>query len=293
MQTVYLAKPFSTVYEGYCKTKGIQPEIVTLPSGCKAFWMGKSTARNIVIYFHGGAYAQPGAIQHLEYWESVRGKLQADDESLAIFYLEYSLVPSATYPEQIGNGIEAIDHVINTLGRSPSNVMLSGDSAGGNLSIALLSHIMHPIDSLPKLDIGGPLKGIILISPWVSFHINYPSGKHNRYRDIFIAPTSVSRGSDYLAGKPTSEYAEPVTAPASWWKDAQVQGILAVAGGHELHRDSIIEWAERFKSVNPDKLTLVIGKNEAHIAPIIEPALGNKTETEMGKAIIAWMKSVL
>jgi hypothetical protein len=40
-------------------------------------------------------------------------------------------------------------------------------------------------------------------------------------------------------------------------------------------------------------LTFVIGKDEAHIAPIIEPVLGDNKETEMGKAIVAWLKSVL
>jgi hypothetical protein len=43
--------------------------------------------------------------------------------------------------------------------------------------------------------------------------------------------------------------------------------------------------------VNPDTTTYVVGKGEAHIAPIIEPLFGDKTETEQGKAINSFLKA--
>ena len=57
----YIAPPFQTVYEKYCKAQKVEPDIVTLKSGCEAFWIGEKTASNICIYFHGsylpGSYA--------------------------------------------------------------------------------------------------------------------------------------------------------------------------------------------------------------------------------------------
>jgi hypothetical protein len=45
--------------------------------------------------------------------------------------------------------------------------------------------------------------------------------------------------------------------------------------------------------MNPDTTTFIIGKDEGHIAPIVEPMLMDKTETEQGKALKAWMKAQL
>ena len=45
--------------------------------------------------------------------------------------------------------------------------------------------------------------------------------------------------------------------------------------------------------MNPNTTTFVVGKNEAHIAPIIEPALMDFTKTEQGKAVEAWLKARL
>ncbi|KAH8810996.1 Alpha/Beta hydrolase protein [Xylogone sp. PMI_703] len=292
-QLQYLTSPFTTVYTTRCQKKGVNTEIVTLPSGCKAFWVGDKTAKNIVIYFHGGAFVKAGGDMHLDFWDSIREKLHATDDSLAFFYLEYSLVPYETYPRQIKESIEAVNYVLQTLKRSPSEVILAGDSAGGNLALAVLSNVLHPHVELPRLEIDRPFKGMILVSPWIDFKMSHKSAEENRYRDIFTPQIPIARGSDYLGDSPTSEYAEAVTAPAIWWKDAKVEQVLAVVGSHELMRDSIIEWAEKFKSVNDDKLSFVIGEGETHIAPIFEPSLGDKTETIQGKAIASWLRTVL
>jgi hypothetical protein len=42
-----------------------------------------------------------------------------------------------------------------------------------------------------------------------------------------------------------------------------------------------------------DSITYVVGKNEIHIAPIIEPNLGDTNATQQGDAIKSWMKARL
>lgn len=52
----YIAEPFSKIYEKWAVSVGMPPELVTLKSGCKAFWMGDhKTAKYIVVYSHGKA----------------------------------------------------------------------------------------------------------------------------------------------------------------------------------------------------------------------------------------------
>ncbi|RDW68522.1 hypothetical protein BP5796_09179 [Coleophoma crateriformis] len=289
-QLQYLTAPFHAIYEKWCQKAGTDPEYVVLPSGCRAFWVGHKTATNIVVYFHGGGFSLDGTPGHLHYWSSVQTDLTSAGQSTAVLFVEYTLVPYATYPIQIREGIEAIQYVVTDLGRAPSTVTLSGDSAGANLCLAILSHIMHPNPDLPAMHLTQPVKALILVAPWVTFQIQQPSSERNAHKDIFKPATSAQWGANYLAGKATSAYAEALLAPAEWWRDALVEGVLVVAGAEEILVDAISLWAEKFQSVNPGVLTYVIAKNEGHVAPFIEWELGDTAETEQGEAIRSWMK---
>lgn len=48
-------------------------------------------------------------------------------------------------------------------------IVIAGDSAGGNLTLGLISHLLHPHPDVPKVELSGPLATTILISPWVKF----------------------------------------------------------------------------------------------------------------------------
>ncbi|OQU97655.1 hypothetical protein CLAIMM_03550 [Cladophialophora immunda] len=296
LQLQYIGAPFSTIYEKWCKSAGVQPEFVTLKSGCKAFWMGDpKTAKYVCVYFHGGGFSLDGDDTHLQFWNNVQNDLKADNISIAFLFLEYSLVPHATFPKPIYEAVESVKYVMEDLKRPASEIILAGDSAGGNMCLGVLSQIMHPSPEFPELKLadGEKLKGIVAVAPWVSFKLEWESEKRNRYKDIVSHHAGSKWSKDYLAGKPSTPFAEPLNAPAEWWKDAKVENILATAGGNEILVDSIAEWVEKYKSANPDSLTHVVGANEAHIAPIIHLRFGDKAETEQGKAIKSWLKSKL
>lgn len=292
-QLQYIGEPFSRIYEKWCKSKGFQPDIVTLKSGCKACWMGDKTAKYVVLYFHGGGFSLDGDDTHLNFWHTVQTDLASVNKSTAFLFVEYSLVPHATYPVQFREGVEALQYLLKDMGRSPSDIILAGDSAGGNMCLAILSHITHPSPDVPEIEVDTPLKGAVLVAPWVSFRTDWPSGERNKYKCIITTVAGEKWGQDYLAGKPTSPYAEAIEAPASWWQGAKVEQLLCVAGADEMLADPISEWVEKYQSVNPDTTTYLLAQNEIHIAPIIEPRFGDSTETEQGKTIKSWMKAKL
>lgn len=136
--------------------------------------------------------------------------------------------------------------MLEDLGRLPSNVILGGDSAGANLCLAILSHIMHPLPDLKELQIEQPLKALVLIAPWVTFDIKQPSGERNAQKDIFKVEMGTKWGNDYLGGQQSSSYSEALSAPAEWWRGAKVEQVLAVAGTDEILVDPISLWAEKF-----------------------------------------------
>ena len=191
-----------------------------------------------------------GGPEHLGFWGgNVFPDLKAADKSVAFLFLEYTLVPHGTYPDQFRQAVESVEYVTKDLERSASKVILAGDSAGGNLCLAVLSQIMHPNPDIPKLEIDKPFKAFLLVAPWVGFELKWPSAQNNKWKDIVTSSTGTKWARDYLAGKPTSAFAEAVLADASWWKGANrsVEHIVCVAGSDELLVDPIGEWVEKYK----------------------------------------------
>ncbi|PGH14584.1 hypothetical protein AJ79_02919 [Helicocarpus griseus UAMH5409] len=280
------------VYEGLAKKKGFTPQTVSLDHGALGHWIGDKNAKNVLIYFHGGGFATAAGAGFLQFPSDVLDQLTAAGKDIAIFYLTYTLTPHAVYPTQIQQAVGAVRHILHTTNRSPSDVFLSGDSAGGNLVLGVLSHVSHPHKAIEPLEISEPFAGAIPISPWVSFSQDYASFKENQYKDI-LTPAILKRWAEYyIAGKETDNFLEPLRAPAEWWAGLKVRDVLFVAGADELFLTPINMFVEKFKSAFPNT-TYVVGKDEPHDAPIINKILRDKTETEQGKAYSSFLMSKL
>lgn len=188
-----------------------------------------------------------GGEEHFTFWSNTQQDLVKANKSVAFLYVAYTLVPHGTYPTQLREGVEALNYLLNDLGRFPSDILLAGDSAGGNMCLALLSHISHPVPDLDEVKIDSKLKALVLVAPWVSFKTDWPSMHRNRYKDIVTPSAGAMWGRDYLGGQITSPYAEAIEAPAEWWQGAKVEQLLCVAGGDEMLVDPISEWVEKYK----------------------------------------------
>lgn len=82
-------------------------------------------------------------------------------------------------------------------------IVLAGDSAGGNMSLALLSHLLHPNPEVkPRIELNEPLAGAVLISPWVKFATDDDSVKRNATSDM-VTPQAANRWSSLFLGKST------------------------------------------------------------------------------------------
>ena len=243
----------------------------------------------------GGGFSMDGDYDHIRFWADEVGKeINAGSaDNVAFLFLAYTLVPFATYPTQIYEAAEVLHYVLTELKRSPSEITLAGDSAGANMCLALLSLMLHPHPELPEVSIDKPLKALVLVCPWLSFRMDYPSVRTNAQKDILNAYSEAMWARDYLAAKSSTPYAEPLDADAEWWQGAEqkVSRCFCTSGGNEILLDHTTIWAEKYKSVTPEKhLELVIAEHECHIAPIIEPLLLDKTPTGQGIAILDFFK---
>lgn len=73
--------------------------------------------------------------------------------------IDYRLAPETRFPGPLHDAVTAYLRLVEDLNIPSENILISGDSAGGGLSLALLMYLR---------DNGYPLPGgAILMSPWV------------------------------------------------------------------------------------------------------------------------------
>ncbi|QRV95090.1 carbohydrate esterase family 10 protein [Ceratobasidium sp. AG-Ba] len=157
-------------------------QIIRIPSYGFGNWdsetQGKPLAKDnekIVMRLHAGAFvvgtAHPEYIsanisrQLLKYGSGIINR------TLSVEYRLSSSAPfpvSSPFPCALIDALSGYVHLIHELGFKPGNIIVAGDSAGGNLALALVRYIR---DS-PQLGLGMP-GGMLLFSPWCD-----PIGTH-------------------------------------------------------------------------------------------------------------------
>ena len=73
--------------------------------------------------------------------------------------IDYRLAPETVFPGPLHDVVSAYFRLIDDLHIPPENIIVSGDSAGGGLALALLMYLRDNDYPLPS--------GAVLMSPWV------------------------------------------------------------------------------------------------------------------------------
>ena len=239
------------VYRSIAKSKGWKAHTVDFKNGGKGHWLGHSNAKYVMLYIHGGGYISAATPGHMKYQFALQKQLRKLGHDFSILSLSYTLAPKAVYPTQINQAVAALRYLVIDQKRDPSTIIIAGDSAGGNLVTAILSHLAHPHPQLAPLDLGGRLGGAVMISPWISFSTSDPSFKENAKSDL-ITVSALDRASNtYIGpGGRHDNYTEPVRAPPEWWAPVRdvVDEILIWGGGGEILIDSIRRFAANLKA---------------------------------------------
>jgi len=200
-QCQYLFPSTDKAYEQFAKKKGFPPESVPLQHGGQGHWLGRKNAKYVLIFYHGGGFQYPAVNPHFEFVLDVVENLNATGHDVSAFFPSYTLTPYASYPTQLRQAAEALRYILAETSRPPSNVFLAGDSAGGNLALAVLSHLSHPHPEIDPIEVVELLAGIAVISPFVTFDLNLPSEKQHRHTDVVDKKSTVRSGEVYLNGK--------------------------------------------------------------------------------------------
>ena len=195
----------------------------------------------LVYYLHGGAFVL--GLNSLYY--SMIGRL-AKISKAKIVAPDYPLPPEHNVNE-IHEWVKS--SYIETIAKhNPNNIIIMGDSAGGNLAIALADWIMTSELRKPS--------NLILLSPWVDLELKNPKLEANpseqllNKKDIQKAAIRFANGLDLK---------EPLISPL-YHNNLKLPKTTMFSGDLDLLHDDIV----RFSKKNP-KITLKITNHMPHV----------------------------
>ena len=108
--------------------------------------------RRVILYCHGGGYTSG----NLGYSRILASKL-ANVTGWQVLSFEYRLAPEHPYPAAVEDAVKAWDYLMYQ-GYGARDVVVAGDSAGGNLALVLTHLLKEAGRRLPR--------ALILLSPW-------------------------------------------------------------------------------------------------------------------------------
>ncbi len=117
----------------------------------------------VVLHFHGGGYVVGSAKSSEEYASRLAATLAAQ-----CITVDYRLAPEHPYPAALDDAVDSYRALVAS-GVPASKIILSGESSGAGLAIALAMAIRNAGDALPA--------GIIAICPFADLTLSGPSVK--------------------------------------------------------------------------------------------------------------------
>ncbi|MED9905043.1 MAG: alpha/beta hydrolase [Lachnospiraceae bacterium] len=136
--------------------------------GIHGEWVSVNRAhmkKYLILYCHGGGYSTGSCI----YGRTLTSKL-ASTTSMDVVAFDYRLAPEHPYPAAIEDAVKVWNYLM-LMGYGARDIVLAGDSAGGNLALALTLKLKEEGRLLPR--------GMVLMSPWTDLT---SSGKSHQTR---------------------------------------------------------------------------------------------------------------
>lgn len=226
------------------ETVGGVPGIWALPIGVDR--------SKVLLYTHGGGFAVGSAASHRKLAGHVAKAL-----GVTAFVLDYRRAPEHPHPAQVEDGVAVFDALLER-GIRPEDVTTIGDSAGGNLAVAI---------PLSLKEQGKPLPGaVIAFSPWLDME---NKGETLRTNDATDALITVELLEGMIAGvlgdsvSPDTPLANPLYADFDGFPRLYVN-----AGSAESLLDNATRLAERTRAAGVD-VTLSVVDGMQHVFPFL------------------------
>ena len=234
-----------------------QPPKSTIVEAVEAEWNGQAfkgewvyepgtEPNRILFYSHGGGYVwgSPKVYRDLAWRLSKACKAR-------VFLLDYSLAPDAQYPTQVKEGLAALEYVRDQY--PAAGIAMSGDSAGGNLTAALMLAVRD----------SGRIKpvAVSLISPWLDMTGAGESMTVNGKKDVMLRPDGVEAAAKAYAGATPPD--DPGCSPL-FANHENLPPILMQVGSEEILLDDSVRFYQSLFKVKANA-TLKVWEKMHHV----------------------------
>ena len=198
---------------------GVRAQLITPPGPLD---------QGTLVAFHGGGFIVCSAATHAKAFG-----LMGTASRLRVLNVDYRLAPEHRFPAAHDDCLRATRWAARTLHR---DVVLLGDSVGGNLSLSVGAQLVGEADVT--------VRGIVSISPLTDFTLSSPSLTTRRARDPFTYCAELPELRQMYLGDDEALARDPRASPLF----ADVRGLaptLVQMGSEEICYDDGLRMAEK------------------------------------------------
>ncbi|KAI1381816.1 Alpha/Beta hydrolase protein [Hypoxylon crocopeplum] len=266
----------NSLYTGVLKA---DPAIAPCPTG--AIWYPETPARAradedkpVILHFHPGGYAMGDVRSDGTFAARLLTDRVRSQALLSLYRLASN--QNGRFPAALQDGLSAYHYLLTELSIPASQIVLSGDSAGGHIVICMLRYLTEH-----SSEIGLPApKAALLWSPAINLMASVdPSTitESRNYAKDYLDPTFITWGARrFVSNVPgCSAYMNPLDAafksPCPIW---------AFCGGNEVFHDEIAGWVQQMKAVPENEVALRVERLANHDIFFAGNLTGWKAEAE-------------
>ena len=188
--------------------------------------------RHVILYCHGGGYTSG----NLGYARILAAKLAAVT-GYEVLAFEYRLAPEHTYPAPLEDAMKAWDYLMH-LGYGARDVVVAGDSAGGNLALVLAMLLRDAGRLLPRR--------LVLLSPWTDMTASGKSYQEHRDDDPMLTMDYIRAVRGVYA--PGQDLSAPLLSPL-FGDLRRLPPVLIQAGTNEILLSDSVRLRDRLVQV--------------------------------------------
>lgn len=219
--------------------------------GVRAEWVQTpESGRRTILFFHGGGYLVGSAAACRGFAAAL-----AEGTRCRVLSVDYRLSPEQPFPSALDDAKSAY-RWLRQQGLAPSDVIVSGESAGGGLALALLMSLRDAGEPAPACG--------VLISPWLDLAVTGDSAKPGASDDPLVTvPTLQIMASLYVGENTRAPLASPLYGSADG-----LPPLLLMVGGNEVLRDDAIRFSNKAKLAKTET-ELFVAPGMVHIWPLV------------------------
>jgi len=208
-----------------------------------------------ILYIHGGGFVGGEPASH----RALTWRL-ADKTATPVYSVDYRLAPEFPFPAGLDDCVTAYRGLLDS-GIAASSIVIGGDSAGGNLTLATAL-------KLKMLGLPQPA-GLVCLSPATSIGTHLPSHSSNGRSDAMFVPAMFDTLTKaYCPGRDPSD---PLISPLR----GDVRGLpptLIQCSGAEMLRDDGVQMAAKMREAGVD-VTIEVWPGVFHVWQLMADVL--------------------